>query len=97
METFLSQLETLCFQLMRSACNSFLRSKFATAIIINVLKSSLDCQCFSPPHPVTAAAAPPLDEEDMGSKSNKKPSSRALNTKKERGNVDRGNQFLKRY
>lgn len=40
----------------------------------------------SPPHPVMeeVAAAPPADEEDMGSRSNKKPSSRALNTKKEK-------------
>lgn len=42
-------------------------------------------QC-SPPQPVReeVAAAPPADEEDMGSRANRKPSSRALNTQKER-------------
>lgn len=40
---------------------------------------------YSPPQPVVeeAAAAPPAEEEDMGSRSSKKPSSRALNPKKE--------------
>jgi len=36
----------------------------------------------SPPHAVMAevAAAPPAEEDDMGSRSNRNPSSRALNT-----------------
>lgn len=52
-------------------------------------------QC-SPPQPVIeeAAAAPPAEEDDMGSRSSKKPSSRALNPKKEGGEVRESNALL---
>lgn len=67
------------------------RGKSATVTIINSarterLKGVAAVTRFSPPHPVMeeVAAAPPAEEEDMGSRSNKNPSSSALNTKTER-------------